>query len=66
MKKYCFDIEFYSDHDAGLRGFTDKVIVSVESGDPGGDPGEFEVYMEKALSTWFDGAFVILNTELKD
>ncbi len=34
------------------------VIVTVKSGEPGGDWGEFEEYMSQRLSEWFGGASV--------
>lgn len=43
---------------AGIIGFTDTVTVSVESGDPGGYPGEFESFIQDCLREWYDGAKV--------
>ena len=58
MKEYCFGIYCPVDVAAGLRSYGDTVTISIESGDPGGDPGEFETYIKEILSDWFDGARV--------
>jgi hypothetical protein len=59
--KLEYAVDMPSDMSAGLRGFTDTIIVNVESGDPGGEPGEFAQYMRDCLAEWFDGAGVQLN-----
>jgi hypothetical protein len=72
-----FDVEHPGDVIQSLRrgtvtrrqegGYSDRVTVTVDSGDPGGDPGEpygtseFESYIYKAISEWFDGAAVGLR-----
>lgn len=56
-----FEVNMPSELAAGLRGFTDTVTVTVESGDPTGEPGEFAQYMRDCLAEWFDGAGVQLN-----
>ena len=43
---------------AGLPAITDRVTVAVESGEPGGKPGEFAQHIAHALSEWYDGAEV--------
>lgn len=43
---------------AGITGFNDEVEIIVESGDPGGEPGEFEAFMRDCLAEWYDGASV--------
>ena len=58
MKKYQFNISHPGEPAAGILPFTDQVEVSVASGDPGGEPGEFEIYLIQWLSDWFDGAKV--------
>jgi hypothetical protein len=45
---------------AGLNSFSDVVTVTVESGDPGGEKGEFVDAMRKFLLAWYDGAKVVL------
>lgn len=46
---------------AGIVGFSDLITVTVESGDPGGEPGEFESFMIDCLREWYDGAKVELQ-----
>ena len=48
-----FDVYFPGDNSA-----SETITITVESGDPGGDPGEFETFMCVVLSEWFDGAGV--------
>jgi hypothetical protein len=56
-----FDIEHPSELSAGLRGYSERVTVTVDSGDDGAGPGVFAEYMRKSLSQWFDGAAVGLR-----
>ena len=68
-----FDVEHPGDVIQSLRcgtvtrrqegGYSDRVTVTVDSGDPGGDPGEFETFIQESLSQWFDGAAVGLRPE---
>lgn len=53
-----FEIDHAGEIGAGIHGFTDIVTIDVESGDPGGEPGEFMVFMQSALAEWYDGANV--------
>lgn len=55
-----FSVDMPSELSAGLRGFTDFVTITVESGDPGGEPGEFAQHVRDSLAEWFDGARVEL------
>lgn len=48
------------DYSAGIIGFDDTVTIFIESGDPGGDAGEFAQHIKDALSAWYDGAMVTL------
>lgn len=50
-----FNIEHKGEIGAGIRSYTDTVIIDVESGDPGGDNEEFMNFMQSALAEWFDG-----------
>ena len=59
--EYVFDIEHTGDFDAGLRPYNDRVTVTVGSGDPGGEPGEFSDYISTCLADWFNGAYVITD-----
>lgn len=56
--KIEFDIYHPGEIDAGIHGYTDLVSIYVESGDPGGEKGEFAEFMKDALTEWFDGAGV--------
>jgi hypothetical protein len=58
---YHYDVCVPSDMPAGLYGLTEKVIIIVKSGDPGGDEGEFEEHMRQALAEWYDTGGVILE-----
>ncbi|MGF6996875.1 hypothetical protein [Paraburkholderia sp. GAS32] len=55
----AFNVDMPSDMSAGRLGFTDAVTVTVASGDPGGEAGEFAQYMRDCLAEWFDGAGVV-------
>ena len=58
--KIQFDIISPGEIAAGIRGFTDLVSVDVDSGNPGGEAGEFEEFIRQALADWYDGARVFL------
>jgi len=58
-KTYTFYIDMPSDMSAGLHGFTDKLTIILESGDPGGEEGEFETFMRECLNEWYEGASVM-------
>jgi hypothetical protein len=47
-----FDVYMPSELQAGLRGFTDTIRVTVESGEPGGSRGDFIEHMREALTEW--------------
>lgn len=47
---------------AGIRSYTERVSITVESGNPGGDAGEFFAFMRDSLADWFDGARVAEET----
>lgn len=63
VKKYKFNIVHPGEYGAGIRSYSETVEVSLESGDPGGDPGDFELFMEDCLADWFDGASVWVDDE---
>lgn len=48
---------------AGLRGYTDQITVNIDSGDPGGDEGEFAGALRTFLAEWYDGANVVLEKD---
>jgi hypothetical protein len=53
-----FHVYFPGELSAGLREYSETVVIYLESGDPGGEPREFQEYMRKALAEWYDGAKV--------
>ena len=56
--KMIFEINFPGDPSAGMHAYTEMVTILVASGQPGGEPSEFETHMREALCEWFDGATV--------
>jgi len=58
LKKIIYDIDCPGDEDAGLRSYTDRITLEIDSGDPGGEEGEFEKFMKDSLKEWYDGANV--------
>ena len=59
MKTFEFSICVPGERSAGIIGFTDTIKITVESGDPGGEPGEFESFIKDCLKEWYDGGEVI-------
>lgn len=57
-KAFVLDIYHPGKTDAGVPSYTDTVIITVESGDPGAEPGEFAEAMQSYLKEWFEGARV--------
>jgi hypothetical protein len=60
---YVYDVVMPSELAAGLHGYTETVTVILDSGDPGGTPGEFQLSLQQFLGEWFDGATVTDRTE---
>lgn len=56
QSKYIYKIDHPGERDAGISAFSDTVIVLLESGNPGGEPGDFSEHIKLALKTWYDGA----------
>ena len=54
-KTYKFLVDYPSEYAAGIRGFVDKIMIVVDSGDIGGEEGEFEKYMVEVFNEWFGG-----------
>lgn len=52
--KITFKIHPHHEPGVGIDFYGDTVTIEVESGDPGGDPGEFAERMKKALESWYD------------
>ena len=63
MKSFTFQIEGKPDHFAGDLGFTDTVVITVESGNLGDEMMEkgFIIIMKDALSEWYDTPHVTLS-----
>ncbi len=61
--KLVYEIGMPDELSAGIRGFTDEITITVESGDPGGESGEFASFMHDYLKEWYDGANVVLVSE---
>ena len=57
--KILYEINNPGDSGAGIFPYYEEVTVEVQSGDPGGDPGEFEDYIKQSLREWFDGSRII-------
>lgn len=53
-----FQIHHPGELAAGIRSYTERVSITVESGDPGGIRGDFSEHIKDALADWFDGATV--------
>jgi hypothetical protein len=60
-KTISFQIYFPGETGAGLRSFSDLITITVDSGDAGGDAGEFEQHMLLTLQEWYPGASVTLE-----
>jgi hypothetical protein len=56
--KITYEIDNAGDSEAGLPAYQEEIQIYVHSGDPGGEPGEFQEHMRVALAEWFDGAKV--------
>ncbi len=58
QSKYVFAAVHPGEPGAGITGFTDTVMIILESGDPDGDPGDFAGHLKSTLAEWYDGAKV--------
>lgn len=58
---YVFGVNHPGELSAGITGYSDTVIVTVDSGNPGGEDGEFEELIRSTLAEWFDGAKVVMS-----
>ena len=59
QSKYIYKIDHPGERGAGISAFPDTVIVLLESGNPGGEPGDFVEHIRLALKTWYEGAKII-------
>lgn len=58
---YRFNIHQAQDEEFGLEEHQDRLCVIFESGDPGGDPGDFEKFFSEELRDWFDADITVLE-----
>jgi len=59
-KGYTYEVCNRGDEAAGFAGYTETVVITLDSGSPLGEPGQFAEYMRECLADWFDGATVRL------
>lgn len=64
--KIVFDVFNPGEPAAGIIGYTDTVTIEIQSGEPGGEPGEFENHIQEALADWFDGAKITRNPNQRE
>jgi len=60
-KTYVFEIDHPGEWGAGIWPYDDVVSITVKSGNPGGEEGEFEEFMLACLQEWYWGANVTLK-----
>ncbi len=65
MKKIVFSIHVPEEPAAGMIGLNDTITVAVDSGDFGGDKGEFEDAMKEFLVSWYDTPRVVQVADLE-
>lgn len=46
-------VHTHGDKSVGIFPVDDEITVTIESGDPGGDEGEFEKYLCECVSEWY-------------
>lgn len=61
--KFTFQIEHHGERAAGIHPYTDTLTIELASGEPGGESGEFQEHIRKALLEWYDGAIVMTEAE---
>jgi hypothetical protein len=64
-RTYSFEIKENHDPNAGISFYGDTVSITVHSGDPGGELGDFIEHMRQALADWYDGPVTALDAENK-
>lgn len=57
---FVYDINEPGERGAGINPFSDTIKIIVDSGNPGGEDGEFAEFMREALAEWYDSASVHL------
>ena len=66
IKTLIYEIDSPEELAAGIRGFSDRINIIVESGEPGGEDGEFAQHMRQSLIEWYDGASVSDSKEMEE
>ena len=56
-------VDVPSERSAGIIGFTDEIEIKIKSGDPRGEPGEFEEFIKECLAEWYDVIHVYTEKE---
>ena len=53
-RKWIVEIDSPQDLDAGIIGFTDTIVITVDSGDPGGAKSDFGTFLIDMFLEWYD------------
>ncbi len=53
-----FDISGYDMTSCGTSVEEETIVITVASGDPGGNSGEFAEYLRGCLDSWYNGAVI--------
>lgn len=64
-RSFEFEIKEHIEPAAGIIAYADHVTVTVHSGDPGGEPGEFQRFIQDALAEWYDRPVQVVETKTK-
>ena len=64
-KSFVFEVGSYFEPGAGINDGGDTIIVTVQSGEPGGEHGEFQRFMQDALAEWYDRPVQVVDAEAK-
>ena len=54
--RLIFFIDDPGDPLVGINPLSETITITVDSGDPGGNPGEFQEHMREALKEWYPEA----------
>lgn len=64
-KSFVFEVESHFEPAAGITAYGDTVTVTVHSGEPGGEPGEFQQFIQGALAEWYDRPVQVVEDKPK-
>lgn len=64
-KSFVFEVKSHFEPAAGINDYGDTVTVTVHSGEPGGEPGEFQKFIQDALAEWYDRPVQVVNDKPK-